>query len=170
MKLPNLFLSLIISLSSITAIAQSDVVDVTVMSEDHTTLVATIKAANLVTTLKGEGPFTIFAPTNESFDKLPAGTVETLLKPASKGKLSSILTYHVISGNFTASAIVKAIKDGNGSSTFKALNGDTLTASIKEGAVILSDQSGNSAKITGTDLKGSNGIVHVIDGVLMPSN
>lgn len=170
MKFKKILLIALISLATITTYAQSDVVDIAVTSEDHTTLVAALKAANLVTTLKGEGPFTIFAPTNEAFDKLPAGTLESLLKPESKGTLSTILTNHVISGSFMASDVLAQIKADGGEFTIKTISGGVLIASIKDGSVVLTDAAGNTAKITATDLKGSNGIIHVIDGVLMPGN
>ncbi len=145
-----------------------DVVDIAIGSEAHTTLVAAVKAADLVSTLKGEGPFTIFAPTNDAFDKLPEGTVATLLKPENKGKLASILTYHVIAGNFDANAVVNAIKDNNGMVNLTTVQGGTIAATIKDGNVMLKDENGNWSKVTATDLKGSNGVIHVIDTVVLP--
>jgi len=145
-----------------------DVVDIAIGSKDHTTLVAAVKAADLVTTLKGKGPFTVFAPTNAAFAKLPAGTVEDLLKPANKAKLSKILTYHVVSGNLDAAAVVAAIKKGNGKTVLKTVSGGTLNASLDGDKVKLTDESGNSAYVVVADLKGSNGVVHVIDGVVLP--
>jgi uncharacterized surface protein with fasciclin (FAS1) repeats len=150
-----------------TAIAQ-DVVDVAISSKDHTTLVAAVKAADLVTTLKGEGPFTVFAPTNAAFDKLPKGTVEGLLKPESKKTLTAILTYHVVAGNLDAAAVVGAIKAGKGTAVLTTVNGEKLTASLKGDKVILTDAKGGVSVVTATDLKGTNGVVHVIDTVLMP--
>jgi len=145
-----------------------DVVDIAISSEDHTTLVAAVKAADLVTTLKGKGPFTVFAPTNAAFNKLPEGTVTTLLKPENKAQLSKILTYHVVSGNVDAAAVIAAIKKGNGKAVLTTVSGGTLTASLDGDKVKLTDESGNSAYVVVADLKGSNGVVHVIDGVVLP--
>ena len=156
-------------ISGLTASAQkSDVVDVAISSKDHTTLVAAVKAADLVGTLKGAGPFTVFAPTNAAFDKLPKGTVDGLLKPESKKALSGILTYHVVAGNLDAAAVVAAIKKGNGKAEVTTVNGAKLTASLKGDKVILTDAKGGISTVTATDLKGSNGVIHVIDTVLMP--
>ncbi len=137
-------------------VAPKDIVDVAVGSPDHTTLVAAVKAAGLVETLKGAGPFTVFAPTNAAFSALPAGTVESLLKPENKEKLTKILTYHVVAG------AVKAADLKNGQK-IKTLQGEELTVSIKEGKVMI-----NGANVTAADLTGTNGVVHVIDAVLMP--
>ena len=151
------FFSVAIVMLAFSSFAQTnDVVDIAISSKDHTTLVAAVTAADLVTTLKGKGPFTVFAPTNTAFGKLPAGTVESLLKPESKATLTGILTYHVVAGNLDAAAVVAAIKKGKGK---VELNGDK---------VILTDAKGGKATVTATDLKGSNGVVHVIDTVLMP--
>lgn len=156
-------------LASAFAFAQDkDVVDIAIGSKDHTTLVAAVKAADLVGTLKGEGPFTVFAPTNAAFDKLPKGTVEGLLKPGSKDALAGILTYHVVAGNVDATAVVAAIKAGKGKAVLTTVNGAKLTASLKGDKVILTDSKGGSSVVTATDLKGSNGVIHVIDTVLMP--
>jgi len=152
----------------ISASAQKTVVDVAVGSSAHTTLVAAVKAADLVATLQSAGPFTVFAPTNDAFAKLPKGTVESLLKPENKATLAKILTYHVVAGNLDATAVLKAIKDGNGKVTLKAVSGGTLTASLKGGKVILTDEKGGIATVTATDLKAGNGIVHVIDAVVLP--
>ena len=155
--------------SSISVFGQGkDVVDIAIGSPDHTTLVAAVKAADLVTTLKGNGPFTVFAPTNEAFNKLPEGTVANLLKPENKAKLAKILTYHVVKGNLDAAAVMAAIKAGNGKVVLTTVSGGKLTASLDMGKVKLTDESGNSAYVTLADLKGSNGVVHVIDGVLLP--
>ncbi len=163
-------LSVLIALfASAASFAQTkDVVDIAISSADHTTLVAAVKAADLVTTLKGKGPFTVFAPTNAAFAKLPAGTVETLLKPENKAQLAKILTYHVVSGNLDAAAVTAAINSGNGKALVKTVSGNSLTASIDGGKVKLTDESGNSAFVIAADLKGSNGVVHVIDGVVLP--
>lgn len=152
----------------ISASAQKTVVDIAVGSNAHTTLVAAVKAADLVSTLQGGGPFTVFAPTNEAFAKLPAGTVETLLKPENKAILAKILTYHVIAGNLEATAVLKAIKDGNGKVTLKTVSGGSLTASLNNGKVILTDEKGGISTVTATDLKAGNGVVHVIDAVVLP--
>ncbi len=156
-------------LASAFAFSQNkDVVDIAIGSKDHTTLVAAVKAADLVETLKSKGPFTVFAPTNAAFDKLPKGTVEGLLKPESKAALSGILTYHVVAGNLDATAVVAAIKAGKGKAVLTTVNGAQLTATLKGDKVILTDSKGGTATVTVTDLKGSNGVVHVIDTVLMP--
>jgi uncharacterized surface protein with fasciclin (FAS1) repeats len=151
-----------------TATAQKTVVDVAAGSKDHTTLVAAVKAAGLVETLQSAGPFTVFAPTNAAFAKLPAGTVESLLKPENKAKLSKILTYHVVAGNLDAAAVTKAIKDGGGKVTLKMVSGGSLTASVKGGKVILTDENGGVSTVVATDLKAGNGVVHVIDTVVLP--
>lgn len=165
----NLFVIMIALAISVSAFSQkNDVVDIAISSADHTTLVAAVKAADLVATLKGAGPFTVFAPTNAAFAKLPAGTVESLLKPENKAQLAKILTYHVISGNFDAAAVVAAIKNGKGKVELTTVSGGILTASMDTGKVKLTDESGNSAFVTATDLKGSNGVIHVIDGVVLP--
>lgn len=148
--------------------AKKDIVDVAMSSADHTTLVAAVKAAGLVDTLKGDGPFTVFAPTNAAFGALPAGTVDTLLKPENKGTLTSVLTYHVVAGKFTAKDVLKAIKDGNGKAALKTVQGGTLTATTDGKSVMLTDEKGNMATVTAVDLKGSNGVIHVIDKVVMP--
>jgi len=165
----KLFVMLFAVVLSMSAYSQGkDVVDIAIGSADHTTLVAAVKAADLVTTLKGKGPFTVFAPTNAAFNKLPAGTVESLLKPENKAQLAKILTYHVVSGNLDAAAVVAAIKSGNGKAVLTTVSGGKLTASMDMGKVKLTDESGNSAFVTAADLKGTNGVVHVIDGVVLP--
>jgi uncharacterized surface protein with fasciclin (FAS1) repeats len=165
----KLFIIMIALATSVSAFSQKkDVVDIAISSADHTTLVAAVKAAGLVTTLKSEGPFTVFAPTNAAFAKLPAGTVESLLKPENIAQLSKILTYHVVSGDLDAAAVVAAIKKGNGKAELTTVSGGKLTASMDNGKVKLTDESGNSAFVTATDLKGSNGVVHVIDSVVLP--
>ena len=146
----------------------TDIVDVAIGSKNHTTLVAALTAADLVTTLKGKGPFTVFAPTNAAFDKLPAGTVETLLKSENKADLVKILTYHVVSGNLKAADVLAAIKKNKGKVVMKTLHGEDLTASLDGKNVILTDAKGLKATITATDLNGSNGVIHVIDTVVMP--
>jgi len=166
----NTILAFAVSLVAVSAMAQDkkDVVDIAIGSPDHTTLVAAVKAADLVTTLKSTGPFTVFAPVNAAFSKLPAGTVETLLKPENKAILAGILTYHVVAGNLDATKVLAAIKGGMGKVVLTTVAGGKLTASIEGGKVILTDEKGGKATVTATDLKGSNGVIHVIDTVLMP--
>lgn len=145
-----------------------DIVDNAMNSKDHTTLVAAVKAAELVDTLKGAGPFTVFAPTNAAFEKLPAGTVDKLMKPESKKALTNILTYHVVPGRQDAETIAKAIEAGGGKATFKTVAGGTLTASMEGKDVILTDEKGGKSKVTIADVMQSNGVIHVVDSVLMP--
>jgi uncharacterized surface protein with fasciclin (FAS1) repeats len=137
-------------------------------SKDHTTLVAAVKAAGLVETLQGKGPFTVFAPTNEAFGKLPAGTVETLVKPESKQQLTSILTYHVVAGDYTAAKLITAIKNGGGSAELTTVNGEKLTATTSGDSIKLTDAKGGTAMVTIADVMQSNGVIHVVDSVLMP--
>jgi uncharacterized surface protein with fasciclin (FAS1) repeats len=154
---------------SVAAVKQTkDIVDIAAGSEAHTTLVAAVKAAGLVSTLKSAGPFTVFAPVNDAFAKLPAGTVESLLKPENKATLTKILTYHVVAGNLDAAAVMDAIKKGKGKAVLTTVSGGTLAASIDNGKVKLTDENGGTAFVTATDLKGSNGVIHVIDGVVLP--
>ncbi|OYU16076.1 MAG: fasciclin [Alphaproteobacteria bacterium PA4] len=145
-----------------------DIVDNAVNSADHTTLVAAVKAADLVATLKSPGPFTVFAPTNAAFAKLPTGTVETLVKPENKATLTKILTYHVVPGKMTAGAIVAAIKAGGGKAELTTVQGEKLTASLMGKGVMLTDAKGGMAMVTIADVNQSNGVIHVIDTVLMP--
>lgn len=147
---------------------QKDIVDIAVGSEAHTTLVAAVKAADLVATLKSAGPFTVFAPVNDAFAKLPAGTVENLLKPENKATLAKILTYHVVAGNIDSKAVVAAIEKGKGKAVLTTVSGGKLTASLDNGKVKLTDENGGTAFVTTVDLKGSNGVIHVIDGVVLP--
>ena len=146
-----------------------DIVDNAVNSKDHTTLVAAVKAAGLVDTLKGKGPFTVFAPTNAAFDKLPAGTVDSLVMPENKATLTKILTYHVVAGNMDSKAIAKAIKKGNGKAMFKTVQGEMLTASMNGSSLVLTDAKGGTSTVTIADVKQSNGVIHVVDTVLMPN-
>jgi transforming growth factor-beta-induced protein len=148
--------------------ATENVVEIAIGSKDHTTLVAAVQAAGLAETLQGEGPFTIFAPTNAAFEALPAGTVESLLKPENKGKLAAVLTYHVVAGNLDATAVVAAIKSGGGKAKVRTIQGGNLTAMIKDGKVVLVDANGNTSTVIATDLKGTNGVIHVIDTVVLP--
>ena len=149
---------------------EDDIVDIALGSKDHTTLVAAVKAAGLVETLKSDGPFTVFAPTNAAFDKLPEGTVTTLLKPENKSQLTAVLTYHVVPGNLDANAVVAAIKSGGGTASVKTVSGGTLKAMIVDGNVVLKDENGNTSNVVATDLKGSNGVIHVIDTVVLPKS
>jgi uncharacterized surface protein with fasciclin (FAS1) repeats len=144
-----------------------DIVDNAVNSQDHTTLVAAVKAAGLVATLKSKGPFTVFAPTNEAFDKLPAGTVDTLLKPENKEMLTKVLTYHVLAGRFDSTAIMKRIKAGHGKAQFKTVNGDTLTAWMDGSTLVLTDEKGGQSRVTIANVYQSNGVIHVVDTVLL---
>ncbi len=140
-----------------------------VNSKDHTTLVAAVKAADLVDTLSGKGPFTVFAPTNDAFAKLPAGTVDTLLRPENKGQLAQVLTYHVVPGRITANDLMEMIKKGGGKATLKTVEGADLTFEMKDGAIWVVDAKGDTAKITIKNVMQSNGVIHVIDTVLLPS-
>ena len=141
-----------------------------VNSKDHTTLVAAVKAAGLVETLEGKGPFTVFAPTNTAFGKLPAGTVDTLLKPENKGTLTTVLTYHVVPGRLTAANLMKAVKDGGGQAKFKTVAGGELTVtSPSAGKLTITDAKGGASTVTIGDVLQSNGVIHVINSVLLPS-
>ncbi len=175
-------LALALGFTSMTGMAQKDpmvggapmyptknIVENAVNSKDHTTLVAAVKAAGLVDTLEGTGPFTVFAPTNEAFDKLPAGTVDTLLKPENKDQLKKVLTYHVVSGKMSAKDIEKAIKSGGGKATLTTVEGGTLTAMKKEGKIVLTDEKGGMSTVTIANVYQSNGVIHVVDAVLLPN-
>ena len=175
-------MTLALAFTSVSAIAKSDpmvggaamyptknIVENAVNSKDHTTLVAAVKAAGLVDTLEGAGPFTVFAPTNEAFDKLPAGTVDTLVKPESKDTLTKILTYHVVAGKMSSKDLAKAIKMGGGTATLKTVEGGTLTATMKDKHIILTDEKGGMSTVTIADVNQSNGVIHVVDTVLMPN-
>jgi uncharacterized surface protein with fasciclin (FAS1) repeats len=145
-----------------------DIIDNAVNSKDHTTLVAAVKAAGLVDTLKSPGPFTVFAPTNEAFAALPAGTVDTLLKPENKPTLTKVLTYHVVAGKMDSAALMKAITAGGGKASLKTVEGGTLVAMSSGGNIMLTDESGGSATVTIADVNQSNGVIHVVDKVLLP--
>jgi uncharacterized surface protein with fasciclin (FAS1) repeats len=145
-----------------------NIVQNAVNSKDHTTLVAAVKAAGLVPTLEGAGPFTVFAPTNEAFAKLPAGTVDTLLKPENKGKLTSVLTYHVVPGRLTTKDLREKIKEGGGKAELKTVEGDTLTVQEKDGKLWLVDAKGDKAEITIGNVMQSNGVIQVINTVMLP--
>ena len=145
-----------------------NIVENAVNSKDHTTLVAAVKAAGLVDTLMSAGPFTVFAPTNAAFAKLPAGTVETLVKPENKDTLTSILTYHVISGRMTSVDVAKAIKAGRGRAVLTTVNGGTLTATMMGKKLMLTDAKGGKSMVTIANVMQSNGVIHVVDTVLLP--
>lgn len=147
---------------------EPNIVEVAVGNENFTTLVAAVKAADLVETLSGNGPFTVFAPTNDAFAKLPAGTVDMLLKPENKAKLSSILTYHVVSGKYEAAAVIDAIKKNNGKFTVDTVNGGAITLSLDGDKVMLTDANGGKATVVMADVAASNGVIHAIDSVVMP--
>ena len=140
-----------------------------VNSADHTTLVAAVKAAGLVDTLSGAGPFTVFAPTNTAFGKLPEGTVDNLLKPESKDTLAKVLTYHVVAGRLSADDLAKQIKAGNGTATLKTVSGGTLWAMMHGKSIMLKDEKGGMSMITQSNVFQSNGVIHVVDTVLMPN-
>jgi uncharacterized surface protein with fasciclin (FAS1) repeats len=149
--------------------ANKDIVDNAMNSADHTTLVAAVKAAGLVDTLKGAGPFTVFAPTNEAFAKLPAGTVDMLVKPENKEMLTKILTYHVVAGRLSAAQIKKMVKAGGGSAMLKTVQGGSLTATMDGNDLVIKDEKGGEAHITVANVFQSNGVIHVIDSVLQPN-
>ena len=146
-----------------------NIIENAVNSADHTTLVAAVKAAGLVETLEGAGPFTVFAPTNEAFNKLPAGTVETLLKPENKATLSKVLTYHVVAGRFSAQDLMKMIKEGNGKAELTTVEGGKLWAMQNGKTIVLKDEKGDTATVTIANVFQSNGVIHVIDTVVMPN-
>ncbi|MCP9749383.1 fasciclin domain-containing protein [Ferruginibacter sp. HRS2-29] len=181
-KIKSIFLMASIAFASTTAFAQEktvmvggaamypskNIVENAVNSKDHTTLVAAVKAADLVATLQSAGPFTVFAPTNEAFAALPAGTVDNLLKPENKKALTTVLTYHVVAGKLNAKDIAKLIKDGGGSATLKTVAGGSLTASMMGNKLVLKDESGGTSTVTIKDVNQSNGVIHVVDHVLLP--
>ena len=147
-----------------------NIIENAVNSADHTTLVAAVKAADLVETLEGAGPFTVFAPTNEAFEKLPAGTVDTLLKPENKATLTKVLTYHVVAGRFSKSDLMKEIKEGNGSAQLTTVEGGKLWVTLHDGKhIMLKDEKGGTAQVTIANVFQSNGVIHVIDTVVMPN-
>ncbi len=145
-----------------------NIVENAVNSDDHTTLVAAVKAAGLVDTLESKGPFTVFAPTNEAFAALPDGTVDTLLKPENKEKLQAVLKYHVVSGDYTAAKLLKLITDGSGKAELKTVEGDKLTFMKTDSGISVTDDKGDVANVTIADVVQSNGVIHVIDKVLLP--
>jgi len=147
-----------------------NIVENAVNSKDHTTLVAAVKAAGLVETLQGAGPFTVFAPTNEAFNMLPNGTVETLLKPENKSKLTQVLTYHVVAAKLDSKMIASKIKEGNGTAVFTTVSGGKLSAMMKGNNIILKDETGAISTVTIGDVYQSNGVIHVIDHVVLPKS
>ena len=178
-KLASLAIASVLAIAAVPASAQvtvggapmyanKDIIDNAVNSKDHTTLVAAVKAAGLVETLKGTGPFTVFAPTNAAFAGLPAGTVDSLLKPESKPALTKVLTYHVVAGKMDAAALSKAVAAGGGKAMLKTVSGGMLTATASAGTVMVMDESGGSAAVTIADVMQSNGVIHVVDKVLLP--
>ena len=148
--------------------ANKNIIENAVNSKDHTTLVAAVKAAGLVDTLQGTGPFTVFAPVNAAFAALPAGTVDTLLKPEHKGTLTAVLTYHVAPGRLDSQALIRMIKEPNGKAMLKTVQGDELTVTLSGDTIALTDAKGGTARVSIADVNQSNGVIHVIDKVLMP--
>ncbi|WP_425230416.1 fasciclin domain-containing protein [Sphingomonas sp.] len=148
--------------------ANKTIVQNAVNSHDHTTLVAAVQAAGLVDTLNSAGPFTVFAPTNAAFAKLPAGTVDTLVRPENKAQLTGILTYHVVAGRMTSADIARAIRAGHGHATLTTVQGEPLTAMMAGGRLVLTDAHGGTSMVTTKDVMQSNGVIHVVDTVLMP--
>ncbi len=181
LKLSSLAVAVFLAVASTASLAQvtvggapmyatKNIVQNAVNSKDHTTLVAAVKAAGLVETLEGPGPFTVFAPTNEAFAALPAGTVDSLVKPENKAMLTKILTYHVVPGTLDSAALKQKIMAGGGKAMLKTVEGETLTASMGTGGngLMLTDQKGGTAHITIADVMQSNGVIQVVDKVLMP--
>ena len=148
---------------------QKNIIENAVNSADHTTLVAAVKAAGLVETLEGKGPFTVFAPTNAAFAKLPAGTVDTLLKPENKATLTKVLTYHVVAGKVSAADLAKLIKQGKGTAELKTVSGGKLWAMMQGKNIVLKDEKGGMSMVTQADVNQSNGVIHVVDTVVMPN-
>lgn len=164
----SLFVVLLSLMISNNALAQGTVADVAVGNENFSTLVVALKAADLVGVLQSEGPFTVFAPTNDAFAKIDSATLNFLLEPANKAALANILTYHVVAGRLNAADVVKALNEGGGKVTLTAVNDQSLTVLQKDGKILLMDSAGNYSEITATDVMGSNGVIHVIDTVVMP--
>jgi len=171
MKILKITLASALMLFSASSIAQSEnIVGVAAGNENFSTLVTAVQTAGLVETLSSEGPFTVFAPTNDAFAKLPDGTVSSLLLPASKDGLTGILTYHVVAGKFEAAAVIEAINANNGMFKVKTVQDDEIGLSLKDGKVMLTDAKGGMSTVIITDVAASNGVIHVIDTVIMPSN
>jgi uncharacterized surface protein with fasciclin (FAS1) repeats len=165
-----MFASAIIAATSTAAFAEGTIVDAAGGSADHTTLVSAVTAAGLIETLKGPGPYTVFAPVNAAFESLPAGTVDNLLKPESKDQLTKILTCHVVPSQALAADVAKLIADGSGEAKIKTVGGCELTAKLEGDKVMIMDEAGGMATVTAADIKGSNGVIHSIDKVLMPKS
>ncbi len=167
-----IFILSTIALIAITQRSQAqkgqDIVDIAVSVEDFSTLVTALKAADLVDALKGDGPFTVFAPVNAGFAKIDSNTLNALLEPANKEKLAAILTYHVVSGKIAATDVAAALENGNGKAELTTLNGGKITAVSKDGGIYLQDANGNYSKISKTDVMASNGVIHIIEDVVMP--
>lgn len=153
---------------SVMAQSKKSIVDIAVSNDSFSTLVTALKAADLVGALQGDGPFTVFAPTNDAFAKVDKNALNNLLKPENKSALANVLTYHVVSGQLNASDVVAALKSGKGKAEVKALNGQTLTVMQKDGKIWLKDQNGAYAEIVKTDVMASNGVIHIISDVVMP--
>ena len=181
-KFAKVALAMALMAGSMTAVAQKDpdvggapmypsktIVENAVASPIHKTLVAAVKAAGLVDTLNSKGPFTVFAPTDDAFNKLPAGTVDTLVKPENKATLTKVLTYHVVPGKIDSKELMKLIKKGNGTATLTTVEGGKLTATASGSVITLTDEKGGSAAVTTADVYQKNGVIHVIDSVLMPN-
>lgn len=172
MRFLPLFAAALVAASASPALAHDHasgtIVDAAIASPDHKTLVAALKAANLVETLAGTGPFTVFAPTDAAFAALPSGTVATLLQPANIGKLQAVLTYHVVAGKVAAADLVKTIQSSGGTAKLTTVEGSILTASLANGAVVLTDENGGKATVIAADVKGSNGLIHVTNAVSLP--
>ena len=167
-KLVFMLSTVIAMVFSTSAIAQKTIVDVAASNNDFSTLVTAVKAADLVSALQGEGPFTVFAPTNAAFGKIDKATLGSLLQPENKAALANILTYHVVPSKLMASDVVAALKKNNGKVEVKGLNGQVLTVMSKDGKIWIKDQKGNYSEIVATDVKADNGVIHVIDTVVMP--
>lgn len=161
--------ALVLSTQTTKAQNSKDIVDVAVSVDDFSTLVTALKAADLVGALKGEGPFTVFAPVNSGFAKIDSNTLNSLLQPENKDKLAAILTYHVVSGKLMASDVAAALEKGNGKAELTTLNGGKLMAMKKDGGIYLKDAKGNWSKISKTDVNASNGVIHIIEDVVMPN-
>lgn len=172
MKQKNTFKAILfvitLSITQLMTSQEKNIVETAISSPDHTTLVAAVKAGELVGVLSSEGPFTVFAPTNAAFSKLPEGTVASLLKPENKAKLQSVLTYHVVAGKFMAADVVALITKSGGQAEVTTVQGGKLSLSVNDGSVYLTDENGNNSKITATDLDNTNGVIHVIDSVVLP--
>lgn len=161
-------LSTILFLATTAVLKAQNIVGVAAGNDDFTTLVTAVKAADLVDTLSGDGPFTVFAPVNDAFAALPEGTVAGLLKPESKAALTGILTYHVVAGEYKAAAVIEAINGNDGSFTVTTVEGGAIELSLQDGKVMLKDEKGNSATVVMADVSASNGVIHAIDNVVMP--